>query len=83
MEKGRVLWSEIMSSGHANEAAHWLENYRFERYPELKKYLLIQYIYTVILFIVICMMQTLDTIFPEYLCIEGNCVQEINVEKHV
>jgi len=47
MEKGRVLWSEIMSSGHANEAAHWLENYRFERYPELKKYLLIQYIYTV------------------------------------
>ncbi|KAH3887201.1 squamous cell carcinoma antigen recognized by T-cells 3-like [Dreissena polymorpha] len=29
--KARQLWGEIMSSGRGNEAALWLENYRFER----------------------------------------------------
>ena len=31
MEKARELWQEVMTLGHASEAALWMENYRFER----------------------------------------------------
>lgn len=31
MTKGRELWNEIMTEGHGNEAAMWLNFYHFER----------------------------------------------------